>query len=130
MANKTNCIINGKSYYRITKTVGRKLNENGVEIPVRKQFLGKNMKEAQAKYEAYMANKSQGLVDSKHYFGITADEWIYNFFIHDGRIKDSTKQLYILHWNNYLRDTELYHLPLNEITAAMTSLTQAMIGIY
>ena len=118
MANKTNFTINGQKYFRLTKTVGRKLNENGKEVPVRKQFLGKNQKEAQKKYEEYMANQSQGLVEGKHYFGITADEWIYNFFIHDGRIKDSTKQLYILHWNNYMRDTDLYHKPLNEITAA------------
>lgn len=118
MANKTNYTINGQKYYRITKTIGRKLNENGVEIPVRKQFLGKNKKEAQEKYEEYMANQAHGLVSSKHYFGITADDWIYNFFIHDGRVKDSTKQLYILHWNNYLKKTDLYHMPLNEISAA------------
>ena len=118
MANKTNCTLNGIKYYRITKTVGRKLNENGVEVPVRKQFLGKNKKEALEKYDAFMARQSQGLVDGTHYFGITADDWIYNFFIFDGRIKDSTKQLYILHWNNYLKDTDLYHMPLNEITTS------------
>lgn len=118
MANKTNTTINGQKYFRITKTIGRKINENGVEVPVRKQFLGKNQKEAQQKYEAFMAHQSQGLIDSRQFFGITADDWIYNFFIHDGRVKDSTKQLYILHWNNYLRGTDLYHMPLNEVTAS------------
>ena len=44
MANKTNTTINGQKYFRITKTIGRKINENGVEVPVRKQFLGKNQK--------------------------------------------------------------------------------------
>ena len=51
MAVKTNTTINGGyKYYRMTKTVGHKLNENGVEVPVRKQFTGKNKQEAEDKY--------------------------------------------------------------------------------
>lgn len=118
MASKTNFKVNGNDYYRITKTVGRKLNENGVEVPVRKQFTGKSKKEAIAKYEAYMTKRNNGLVDSKHYFGIEADNWIYNFFIHDSSIKDTTKVLYIGHWNNYIRNTELYTMSFDEISAA------------
>ena len=59
MANKTNFTINGQKYFRLTKTVGRKLNENGKEVPVRKQFLGKNQKEAQKKYEEYKKNAAK-----------------------------------------------------------------------
>lgn len=118
MATKTNFKVNGQEYYRITKTIGRKLNENGVEVPVRKQFTGKSKKEALQKYEDFMIKRKNGLVDSKHYFGIVADNWIYNFFIHDSSIKDTTKLLYIGHWNNYIRDTELYTLPFDEITSA------------
>ena len=54
MASKTNFKVNGKEYYRISRTVGKKLNENGVEVPVVKQFTGKSKKEAQAKYEEFM----------------------------------------------------------------------------
>jgi len=61
MANKTNTTINGQKYFRITKTIGRKINENGVEVPVRKQFLGKNQKEALQKYEVFMAHQCHRL---------------------------------------------------------------------
>lgn len=118
MASKTNFKVNGQEYYRITKTIGRKLNENGVEVPVRKQFTGKSKKEAMQKYEDFMIKRKHGLVDSKHYFGIVADNWIYNFFIHDSTIKDTTKLLYIGHWNNYIRGTELYTLSFDEISSA------------
>lgn len=118
MASKTNFKVNGKDYYRMTKTVGKKLNENGVEVAVRKQFTGKSKKEAQAKYEEYMKKRSMGLVSDKCYFGIVVEQWIYNFFIHDSSIKDTTKDLYIGHWNNYMRGTELYTLPFDEISAA------------
>ena len=118
MASKTNFKVNGKEYYRISRTVGKKLNENGVEVPVVKQFTGKSKKEAQAKYEEFMKKRSLGLVSNKSYFGIVAEQWIYNFFIHDISIKDTTKDLYIGHWNNYMRGTELYTLSFDEISAA------------
>lgn len=118
MASKTNFKSNGKEYYRLTKTVGKKLNENGVEVAVRKQFLGKNKKEAEKKYQEYMSKCKQGLVCEKNYFGIVAEHWIYNFFIHDSSIKDTTKDLYIGHWNNYMRGTDLYAKCFDEISAA------------
>lgn len=49
MASKTNFKVNGKDYYRMTKTVGKKLNENGVEVAVRKQFTGKSKKRSSGK---------------------------------------------------------------------------------
>lgn len=118
MASKTNFTVNGQNYYRLTKTIGKQLNENGVEVAVRKQFIGKNKKDALAKYDAFMAKRSQGLVSSKSYFGIVAEQWIYNFFINDSSLKDTTKRLYIGHWNNYMRGTELYSLSFDEISAA------------
>lgn len=38
MAIKTNEISNGYQYYRITKVVGKRINKNGKEVPVRKTF--------------------------------------------------------------------------------------------
>ena len=74
MASKTNFTVNGQNYYRLTKKIGKQLNENGVEVAVRKQFIGKNKKDALAKYDAFMAKRSQGLVSNKSYFGIVAEQ--------------------------------------------------------
>lgn len=117
MANKTNYHVNGNDYYRLTKTIGKRLNENGVEVPVRKSFYGASKKEATEKYEAFLKRRSMGLNSKVEYFGIIADHWIYNFFVKDSKLKDRTKQQYLGHWNNYIRGTELYDMALDEINA-------------
>ena len=118
MSKKTNFTVNGNSYYRMTKTIGYKRNENGVEVPVRKQFIGKSKRDAEAKYEEFLKKRSQGLSTETLYFGIVAEDWIYKFFVNDTSIKDSTKKTYLSRWNQYVRDSELYSMPLDEISAA------------
>ena len=49
MASKTNVVINGKTYYRVRKTIGYK--DDG--SPVLKSFYGKNKSEAEEKAEQY-----------------------------------------------------------------------------
>ena len=117
MANKTNYTKNGIDYYRIVRVVGHKLNANGIEVPVRKEFLGKNKKEAEAKYQAFLDKKALNLDSSKQYFGVMADRWIYEFLIYDGSLKNSTKELYIDTWNKYIKPTEFYSLPLDKVSA-------------
>lgn len=119
MANKTNCTINGQPYYRITRTVGRRLNENGVEVPVKKQFYGRNKSAAEKEYQKFLARREQGLDDKKQYFGIMADHWIYAFLVNDSELKDRTKELYIGQWNRYVKTSELYSMCLDDISAAM-----------
>ncbi|MCI2061665.1 MAG: site-specific integrase [Eubacteriaceae bacterium] len=118
MANKTNVTINGKGYFRITKTVGHELNVNGVEVPVRKQFYGINRKDCEKKYQAYMKKANAGISTEKSYFGITADKWIYTFFINDQKLKGTTRDLYVHAWNKYLKPCDFYNLPLDKVTAA------------
>ena len=118
MANKTNCTINGKPYYRLTKTVGHKINAAGNEVPVKKQFYGENKKAAELKFTEYMNRRDQGIDDKKQYFGIVADRWIYEFFIKDNRLKDRTKDLYISAWNNYIKPLNFYHLPLEQVSTS------------
>ena len=118
MAEKTNCVINGKPYYRLQKVVGHKVNAAGNEVPVKKVFYGNNKKEAEAKWREYEAKKNAGLEGKKQYFGIMADNWIYTFLVNDPKLKDRTKDLYITAWKNYVAPSNIYHLPLNEITAS------------
>jgi hypothetical protein len=54
MAVKTNFTSNGKEYYRLTCDIG--IDANGKRI--RKQFVGKNKKEAEQKKQDYL-NKSR-----------------------------------------------------------------------
>lgn len=119
MASKTNCVINGVPYYRLRKTVGKKINKAGNEEDIIKAFYGKNKKEAEEKYKEYMNKKDMNLDSSKQYFGIMADRWIYNFLINDTSLKESTINLYISTWNKYVKTADLYTLPLNDISAGM-----------
>ena len=119
MANKTNYTKNGKEYYRIVRVVGHKLNANGIEVPVKKEFLGKNKKEAEAKLQAYLDKKAMNLDSSKQYFGVMADRWINEFLLNEGELKNTTIRLYVGAWNNYMRPSEIYTLPLDEVTSGM-----------
>ena len=47
MAVRTNYEKNGKNYYRVTATIGKKADGK----PIRKEFYGKSKKEAESKKE-------------------------------------------------------------------------------
>lgn len=100
---------------KITRTVGHYINDASIEVAVKKQFYGNTKKECLEKYEKYLNAKNLGVETSKQYFGILADNWIYEFFINDS-LKDGTKNLYISTWNKYIKPTDLYHFPLDKIT--------------
>lgn len=50
MAKKTNFEVNGNSYYRVTRTIGKKADGR----PIRKSFYGYGIKDATAKADEYM----------------------------------------------------------------------------
>ena len=107
----------GARYYRITRTIGKKLNEKGYEMPVRKDFMARTKKEAILKYEAYMENRASDITNANVYFGITADAWIKDFFIPDDSLKGSTKAQYLSSWNRFIKTAEFYNYPLKEVTS-------------
>ena len=114
MANKTNCIINGKEYYRTYKTVGKTM-KNGVPVDVRKAFYGKNKSEAEAKYQAYLNRNKSGFT-SETITGALIQEWIDNVFKMSDRT-NSTKHKYIRAYERLFKSSELAGLPINQITA-------------
>lgn len=67
---------------------------------------------------AYLEKKSQGLESKKQYFGIMAENWIYNFFVQDTSIKDTTKERYVAAWKQVIKPLHLYNLPLEEVSAS------------
>jgi len=118
MAHYKKTIRDGIEYYCFVKTVGKKLNSVGNEIPIKKKFYGKTKKELEYKIQEYMDQKAQGIEDNKQYFGIMAENWIEHFFAFDGSIADSTKSMYVRYWKKFIKPSELYHLPLNEVSAS------------
>ena len=117
MARKTNMQVNGKDYFRITKTVGHKLNEQGIEVPVRKQFTGKTKKEAEEKVQQYMEQRKAGIRNPNQYFGILAEEYINTFFIHDNGTSYGTKENYLRAWRKHIVSSDLYTLPMEAVNA-------------
>ncbi|MEE0741033.1 MAG: site-specific integrase [Emergencia sp.] len=119
MAKKTNITIGDKEYYRLVKTVGHKINDAGNEVPVRKQFYGSSKKEAEEKYNAYMHKLQQGINTDRQYFGIAADNWIYNFFLKDNSLKERTKDLYLSCWKKYVVPSKVYPMALSDVSAVV-----------
>lgn len=116
MASKTNCIKNGIPYYRIRRTVGKKLNKDGIWVDDVKEFYGKNKSDAESKFEAFNNKRSAGLVSERSYFGEMADFYLYQVFMHDSRFASGTKERYEQVYRLYIKPFEATGLPLEKVT--------------
>lgn len=108
---------NKSGYYSKTLTIGHKKNKAGNEVLVRKRFYGRTQKELKQKIDTFLKNQSKGIERDKRYFGIECDKWIETFLVHDGKLKDSTKALYIAEWNRTIRPLPIYYERLDKIDA-------------
>ncbi|KHD34205.1 recombinase XerC [Clostridium acetobutylicum] len=113
MASKTNCIKNGKEYYRTTVTIGR--DANGKLI--RKEFYGKNKKEAEEKKNLYLNNIKNGL--NTDYANVILGElmyiWLFEVVRVSSNIKPSTFNRYEGIYRNYIKDSDIYGIKLMDI---------------
>ena len=119
MAVRTNNKVNGQDYYLLTKVVGKKINDKGKEVPIRKYFRGKTRKEAEQKYAEYLEKQALGIDNKKQYFGIVADNWLFEFLLNDTSLAVRTRELYYTTWNRYVKGSSIYHLPIENITASV-----------
>ena len=112
MAKKTNIAVNGKDYYRVTRTIGKKADGT----PIRKQFYGEGKKEAEEKADAYMTKIKNGLAID--FDNITLDflfhKWLYEVKINDN-IKPSTFESYESTYRNYIQNSDIANLKLFNI---------------
>ncbi|WP_324823098.1 site-specific integrase [Sinanaerobacter sp. ZZT-01] len=115
MASKTNCIKNGIPYFRIRRTIGKKLNNKGLWVDDIKEFYGKNKKEAEAKYEEFKKKRHAGLSSEKQFFGIMSDFFVYSILMNDSRFSSGTKERYEEVYRNYIKPSKIAGLPLTEI---------------
>lgn len=118
MAKKTNCTVSGKEYYRLRKTVGKRIDENGNIVAVTKNFYGESKSDAMRMYQEYMDKARRGIDTSKQYFGIVAEDWLHAFFLKDEKLALSTRDLYFSTWKKYIVPSDLYHMPLAEVNTA------------
>ena len=115
MARKTNIEVNGKNYYRVTRTVGRKADGTAI----RKQFYGTGINEANAKADEYINNIKNGLVNN--FENVTLNDmmhtWLFDVLHNSSKIKPSTFQRYEEVYRNYIKSSDIAGLKLINITS-------------
>lgn len=113
MARKTNFEVNGKNYYRVTRTVGRKADGTAI----RKTFYGTGINEANAKADAYMNDIKNGLVND--FDNVTLNDmmytWLFDVLHNSSKIKPSTFQRYESIYRKYIKESEIAGLKLVNI---------------
>ncbi len=112
MAKKTNYEKNGHQYYRTSATLGKDVNGK----PIRKEFYGKNKKEAEAKRDEYLTKiKSDGLMVNfdKVVFHDLFKVWL--FEVNKISVKDSTFEREEGIYRNYIVKCPFISLALNQI---------------
>lgn len=111
MAKKTNFEVNGKEYYRVTRTIGKKANGT----PIRKTFYGSGIKEANEKADKYMNDLRIGLISDNQIMtiNILLPKWL--FAVKKNELKPSSFESYESTYRNYIKNYLIADLPINEI---------------
>ena len=111
MAKKTNVSINGKEYFKVTRTIGHKVDG----IAIKKTFYGSSKKEAEEKANEYMNKLEHGM--ALDYQSITIDELIYKwlFQIKLNELKPSSFQSYEGTYRNYIKDSSISGLQIYKV---------------
>ncbi|MCI8965572.1 MAG: site-specific integrase [Clostridia bacterium] len=109
MAKKTNVEVNGKKYFRITKTIGHKADGT----PIRKSFYGAGINEANQKADEYMNKLKTGMTINYEYVTLNdlMNTWIYEIKKNDD-IKPATFESYEGTYRNYIKESDIASLKL------------------
>lgn len=108
MAKKTNFEVNGKQYYRVTRTIGKRADGSSI----RKTFYGTGINEANSKADEYMNSINKGMnTDFKDLdINTLCDIWLYDIKIKDSTFKPGSFSKYEGIYRNYIKDSEIGHL--------------------
>lgn len=105
MAKKTNFEVNGRQYFRVTRTIGKKADGT----PIRKTFYGSGINEANQKADKYMNDIKNGLISNFEYITIkdSMHTWLFDFLHNSSKIKPSTFQRYEGIYRKYIKDSSI-----------------------
>ena len=111
MANKTNCIRNGKKYFRLRVDLGR--DSNGKRI--RKTFYGQSKKDAENKLEKYKNGLNSGLTNDydRLTLGNVCKLWLFEKV--KNTVKPSTFEKYEGVYRLYVKPSPLYPIKLKDL---------------
>lgn len=111
MARKTNIEVNGKSYYRVTKTIGHRADGTAI----RKQFYGSGVNEANQKADEYIKNLKMGLLNDNqlHTINTLLPKWLFD--VKKNEIKASSFESYESTYRNFIKPYLIADLPINEL---------------
>ena len=122
MATKKNTQINGKNYYRITKTIGHQIVD-GKKTPIRKAFYGESKTQAVKKYQEWLIQQEklkEQTVDSNLPLGKVIDSYIENVLTPSAKYQESTKSRYIGAYNTFKDNapTDILAKTIQDVTSA------------
>ena len=105
MAKKTNTEINGNKYYRVTRTIGYKSDGS----PIRKQFYGTGINEANEKADKFINDIKNGLQADYNSYSLNdlMHTWIFDFLHNSSKLKPSTFQRYESIYRNYIKNSNI-----------------------
>ncbi len=111
MAKKTNFEVNGKQYYRVTRTIGHK--PDGTSI--RKTFYGSGINEANKKADEYINDLKSGLINGKQAITLNTlfPDWL--FGVKKNEIKASTFESYYGTYKKFIEPLDISNIPIKEI---------------
>lgn len=110
MATKKNTTINGKEYYRMTRSIAGK----------KKQFYGRSKGEAERKYREYLEQRFREKQSSEEYnsnalFSERADQYIRDVLAHSQRYASSTKEKYEEAYRCHIKGSDLDKMRVRDI---------------
>lgn len=122
MATKTNCVINGRAYFRITRTIGHK-TVDGKRVAIKKQFLGSSKGNAERKYKEFLEEqariKNEGqMVQDTATLHDRAHEYIENVLTVSTKYAQGTKNLYRGAYRNHIEGTWIDKMAVKDIKAS------------
>lgn len=111
MAKKTNFAVNGKEYFRVTRTIGKKVDGT----PIRKQFYGTCIKEANEKADKYINDLKLGLINNGKFITVNSlfPKWLLE--IKKNEVKPTTFEKYEGMYRNYISQSIVSDIPISEI---------------
>ena len=111
MARKTNIEVNGKNYFRVTRTIGHRIDGTAI----RKQFYGTGINEANQKADEYINNLKMGLLNNDQLYTINTllPKWL--FEVKKNEIKASSFEAYESTYRNYIKPYLISDLPIKDL---------------